>query len=150
MISPREVYTDIRINAPAETVWNILTDLGSYREWNPFIVKSVGKAELGERLTCRPRISKTRIATFHPVVTRLKPGTVFVWTGHFGVPGLADGVHIFELKAENSGETLLIHRQTFSGILMPLIWKPIEKVAIRGFTRMNEALKERAEALSGQ
>jgi hypothetical protein len=142
----KEVYTDIRINAPVDKVWNILTDLSANQSWNPFIVQSIGKAELGERLTCRPRISKKRIATFHPTVTRLVPGKVFAWTGHFLVPGLVDGVHVFELVPEEDNTVCLIHRQEFSGFLMPFIWKRIEKTAKRGFTLMNEALKKRAES----
>jgi hypothetical protein len=141
----REVYTDIRINASLETVLDMVTDLPAYKTWNPFIVESIGKAALGERLTCRPRVGKNRVATFHPKVTRLEKGKVFAWTGHVLMPGIADGVHIFELKNEEPGTVHLIHRQEFSGILIPLLWKRIEKTAKRGFTLMNEALKKRAE-----
>jgi hypothetical protein len=140
-----EVYTDIQIQAPVDKVWNVLTDLKSYCKWNPFIVESIGKAELGERLTCRPRVGKKRIATFHPRVTSLVPEKVFAWTGHFLVPGIADGVHIFELKPEGDNGVRLVHRQEFSGIFMPLIWRRVKKTAERGFILMNEALKKRVE-----
>ena len=147
MNKPREVYTHIRINAPVERVWKMLTDLGSYKQWNPFIVESIGKAQLGEQLTCRPRVGRKKIATFHPTVTRLIPEKVFAWTGHVLFPGLADGVHIFELKPQGDDHVLLVHRQEFSGILIPFIWKRIEKTAKRGFILMNEALKQRAEGV---
>lgn len=141
----REVYTEIRINAPLERVWNMVTDLEAYKTWNPFITESRGKAALGERLTCRPRVGKNRIATFHPVVTRLEPEKVFAWTGHVLLPGLADGIHIFEMKLQGMGDVLLVHRQEFSGLLIPFLWKRIERTAKRGFIQMNEALKKRAE-----
>ncbi|MBU1172576.1 MAG: SRPBCC domain-containing protein [Proteobacteria bacterium] len=141
----REVYTEIRIQAPLSKVWSIVTDLEMYRDWNPFIVESHGTASLGEQLTCRPRVSKNRIATFHPKVTQLVPEQVFAWTGHVLMPGLADGVHIFEFKSPDPDQVLMIHRQEYSGILVPFLWKRIEKVATRGFTLMNEAVKKRAE-----
>jgi hypothetical protein len=142
----REVYTEITIDAPPARVWEMVTDLAAYKTWNPFIVESSGQAVLGERLTCRPRLGRKRIATFHPVVTQVEKERVFAWTGHVLVKGLADGVHIFELKPEGDG-TVLVHRQEFYGLLVPILWKIIERTAEKGFTLMNEALKKRAEAV---
>ena len=46
-----ELRTEITIDAPPETVWEVVTDLAQYAEWNPFIVSAVGEAAVGERLT---------------------------------------------------------------------------------------------------
>ncbi|MDB5396054.1 MAG: polyketide cyclase [Rhodospirillales bacterium] len=37
----------VEINAPASLVWEILTDLPRYGEWNPFCVKAVSTLEIG-------------------------------------------------------------------------------------------------------
>ena len=37
-----QLHTEIEIEAPADIVWDILTDLDHYEDWNPFIVSSAG------------------------------------------------------------------------------------------------------------
>lgn len=37
----------VEIDAPASAVWEILTDLPRYGEWNPFCVKAVSTLEIG-------------------------------------------------------------------------------------------------------
>ena len=37
----------IEIAAPASVVWNILTDLPRYGDWNPFCVKAISTLEIG-------------------------------------------------------------------------------------------------------
>lgn len=144
----RQVYTEIEINAPAETVWEILTDLEKYREWNPFIRESAGKAVLGCGLTCRPQFSGGPIMTFHPVVSRVEPYRIFAWKGHVLFPGLADGEHIFEIEPLGKNRVRHIHRQEFRGLLIPLVWRRMYKRTAQGFISMNKALKKRAEQAS--
>ena len=43
--------TEIILNASKDKVWNTLTDLSNYANWNPFIVSSEGQAEVGQRIT---------------------------------------------------------------------------------------------------
>ncbi len=44
----KELRTQIEIQASPEKVWQILTDLDKYPEWNPFIHHAVGKAQVGD------------------------------------------------------------------------------------------------------
>jgi hypothetical protein len=44
----KELRTEIEIQAPAEKVWQVLTELDKYPEWNPFICHAAGKAETGK------------------------------------------------------------------------------------------------------
>ena len=37
----------VAINAPASIVWQILTDLPRYNEWNPFCIRAVSTLEMG-------------------------------------------------------------------------------------------------------
>jgi hypothetical protein len=40
----REISTMCEIEAPIETVWEILTDLDGYDDWNPFVVRAISSA----------------------------------------------------------------------------------------------------------
>ena len=48
-----QLHSELDIDAPPEVVWEVLTDLAAYGEWNPFITSSVGTAEVGEKLVNR-------------------------------------------------------------------------------------------------
>ena len=49
----KSIRTDIAIDAPPETIWQILTDFSRYPEWNPFIPAAEGAAREGETITVR-------------------------------------------------------------------------------------------------
>lgn len=147
----REIFTEISIAADPAVIWEILTDLEGYARWNPFIVRSQGKAELGERLTCCPRNPGSKKALrFHPRVSRATPQKEFAWLGRTLVPGLADGEHIFELSPLEDGNIRLVHRMDFKGLLIPIIWKLMAEKTRTGFDMMNRALKEQAEKRAGE
>jgi hypothetical protein len=38
----------VEINAPAEVVWAVLTDLSRYNEWNPFCVRAESTLKMGD------------------------------------------------------------------------------------------------------
>ena len=38
----------VEINAPSKIVWDILTDLPRYNEWNPFCIRAVSSLKMGE------------------------------------------------------------------------------------------------------
>jgi uncharacterized protein YndB with AHSA1/START domain len=49
----KELRSEIDIVAPTERVWRVLTDFSAYPEWNPFIRRVSGRAEVSERLVVR-------------------------------------------------------------------------------------------------
>lgn len=140
----KELKTEIIINAPWETVWEILTDFEQYALWNPFIVNSSGKAVAGERITNQMKQGE-KTFTFKPKLIEVQPYQKLEWIGHLMVPGLFDGHHYFHLEKIGAGQTKLIHGEKFSGLLRKLIMKNLEEGTRDGFVRMNRALKERAE-----
>ena len=46
----KEVFSEIEIQAPAERVWQALTDFDSYPSWNSFIRRISGQPKEGKRL----------------------------------------------------------------------------------------------------
>jgi len=141
----KNISTDIIIYAPKEIVWQVLTDFESYPDWNPFIKSFAVKPEKGKRFKVVIQQPGSKPMTFSPVCLELSENTQFRWLGSLGFKGIFDGEHIFELFEEENGKTRFIHREKFSGILVPLLWKQLNVKTRKGFDMMNEALKERAE-----
>ena len=143
----KQLIAETEINAPSDVVWKILMDFSAYPEWNPFVVSLEGEAEVGSRLKVKLRPPESRATTMRPKVTALEEGAVFEWLGHLGFAGVFDGRHGFEI--ESSGErTRFIQREEFTGILVPLLAKWLDKGIKSGFELMNSALKDRAEELA--
>ena len=140
--------TEIDIQAPPETVWEILTDLSHYVDWNPFVVSAEGTVAAGERLTNIMQAPGGKAMTIRPTVTVVEPRRSFEWLGHFGLPGVFDGRHRFDLEATSTG-THLTHTEHFSGLLVRSMKRTLDNGTLAGFAALNTALKSRAEAKVG-
>jgi hypothetical protein len=142
----KELATEIEIDAPPERIWGILTDFDRFPEWNPFIREVSGKLEKGQKLKVTLHPSGGRSIKMSPTVLAAEPSRELRWIGHLGISGLFDGQHIFELKPTGDGKTTFVQRELFGGILLPFLTGMLRNETARGFSEMNKALKERAEA----
>ncbi len=133
------------IQASPQKVWSILTDFERYPEWNPFITSITGKPEVETKLTVRMQPPGGNSMTFRPTVLVAEPNIELRWIGHLFITGLFDGEHIFEIVSRGSNSCTFIHREQFSGILVPLFARLLDNGTRKGFELMNEKLKERCE-----
>jgi hypothetical protein len=141
----RKIQTEIEINAPAEQVWQVLTDFAAMSEWNPFIRRISGRPRVGERLRVHLQPPGGRGMTFRPVVLQAVPERELRWLGRLLVPGLFDGEHYFQIEPLDERRVRFVHGERFSGLVLPLLWRGLVTNTRRGFEEMNRALKARAE-----
>jgi len=145
-----ELRTEVEIAAPIEVVWETLTDLATYPDWNPFIVSAQGRAEVGERLTNRMQPPGGTAITFKPTVTVVEPAATLEWLGRLGLPGIFDGRHRFDLTPSEHGGTLVTQSEEFDGILVRFMRTSLDTKTKAGFEAMNAALKARVETTLGR
>jgi hypothetical protein len=139
----RTMSAAIDIDAPPAQVWAVLTDLGSYHEWNPLFVEANGNVAEGQRITLRSKHpANGRLMTVKPKITSVQPGTELRWAA--GFPGLISGEHAFTLTPADGG-TRLVQSESFKGPLTRFSGKTFGN-AEASFQALNEALKKRAEA----
>ena len=141
----QHLETTVLIEAPITTVWSILMDFEQYPSWNPFIQKIEGQAIVGQAIKAVIHPPNQNPMTFKPTVLVNETEKEFRWRGKLFVRGIFDGEHYFILEKVGSTTTKLIHGEKFSGILVGLIMRSIREDTLKGFNRMNEALKNRAE-----
>ncbi len=142
----KEIHTEIEINAPAEKVWNVLTDFAAYPEWNPFIRRGEGEVRVGARLHVYIQPSGGKGMSFRPTVLVADPNRELRWLGHLWVRGLFDGDHSFSIEPLVEGRVRFVQRERFGGLLLPLLSKMLDGDTRRGFEEMNRALKLRSES----
>ena len=82
---------------------------------------------------------------FKPKILKFIPNKEIRWIGHFIVPGLFDGEHIFEFLGNKNNTTTFIQREKFTGILVPFLKKLLDENTRHGFELMNKKLKEKCE-----
>ena len=136
-----ELHTSIVINASPEQVWTHFADFESYGSWNPFIKELRGTVAQDEQL--RVRIDGMK---FTPKVKRYHEGRELQWLGRLLMPGIFDGRHSFELIDTGDGTTTFVQKESFKGLLVPMLKKKLLTETKAGFEAMNSALKSRVEA----
>ena len=141
----KELHTEIEIQASDKRVWQLLTDFASFPEWNPFIRQAKGEVKVGARLEVHIQPSGASGMTFKPVVLKVEPNRELRWIGRLLMPGLFDGEHIFTIETLDTNRVRFTQREVFTGLLVPLFARSLDKDTRRGFEEMNQALKSQAE-----
>lgn len=144
----REIRTEIEIAAPPRKVWSILTDFDNWKNWNPIVNQVSGVASLGSELSVTMRGDGGKDGPkFKPIVTDFEEPKFFRWRGKMMAEFLFTNDKVFELEETGSG-TRLIHKELFSGMLVPMFWSKFHKGVPPMLRSMNDALKRKAEESS--
>lgn len=138
----KTITTTIHINAPPATVWQVLTDLPAYPQWNPLFPEAAGQIAEGDRLTLKTVLAGGRTMTVKPTILTVRPEAELRWSA--GIPGLIGGEHAFTLTPTGAG-TELVQSETFRGILVPLSGKTLAS-AQTSYETLNKELKARSES----
>jgi hypothetical protein len=123
----------------------MVTDGPGYSDWNPFMFLVEGTIAAGTRLKVHMRLGDGKPMVFTPVVTRMTHGESFRWKGGLILPLLFDGEHVFEIEPQGDGMARFVQRESFRGLLVPVLRKMLDTRTKAAFELMNRALKEAAE-----
>jgi hypothetical protein len=140
----KELRTEIEIQATPDKVWQVLTNLDQYPEWNPFIHHAIGKAKLGEKVDITFR-SGSKEMTLHCIVVKVEPNKELCWKYHVVLPVLFSGEHSFIIEQVEGNKIRFTDREIFNGLLVSTQAKDIDTHSKEGFEAMDKALKARAE-----
>lgn len=141
-----QLRTEVEIDAPASTVWQVLIDRATYHEWNPFITSFEGKLEEGREVNIVVSPPDAGDFRFRPRLIRVAPEKELRWRGKVLAEFLFVGEHYITLQDLGHGRTRVCHGEDFSGGLLRWMGRQMAATA-RGFVFMNQALKRRAEAI---
>jgi hypothetical protein len=146
-----EITTTTEINAPPRSVWKVLVDFQAHPQWNPFVRSIEGSPREGETLKVFIQPVGGKGMTFRPRVLRAVPDQELRWLGRVVLPGIFDGEHSFRIEPLDQGRhTRFIQGEQFTGLLVPLLRKNLDRGTRAGFAAMNEALKARVEESSSR
>ena len=144
----REIRTEIEIAAPPTKVWSILIDVDNWKDWNPIVNQASGVASLGSELSFTMRGDDGKDGpSYKPIVTDFVEPKFFRWRGKMMAEFIMTNDKVFELEETGSG-IRLIHKELFSGMMVPIMWSKFDEGVPPMLKSMNDALKRKAEKSS--
>jgi hypothetical protein len=136
-----------RIDAAPREVWDVLTDVRAWRDWDSGVDRVEGRVALGEPITIYATMIRSR--PFSVTVTEIRPAEVMRWRG--GLPfGLAVIERTYHLDAQDDGGTFLTVREDHAGPLAAVLGQttPDLNPSFRQFCAGIKARTERRRASS--
>ncbi|MFI6864290.1 SRPBCC family protein [Streptomyces sp. NPDC050421] len=148
---PVRLTASIEIEASPDEVWQVLTDLAAYPQWNPFMTSTEVTSQGGrleEGATLRNVMhDRTGDTVFTPEILTLEPGRELRWIGKMGPGWIADGEHRFVIEEIEGGRVRLTQSESFTGVAVPFVAGQLRADTLPQFRAMNEALARRVEAV---
>lgn len=146
-MATHEVRTDpIRIDAPIEAVWDVLTAVEDYGKWNPFTPEVRTDFAIGSpaRLVVRMGLGSVRITE---TVCAYERPRLIAWNRAFGTRRLLFAVREQHLEPLGESSCRYHNIDRLSGVLAPIVYLCFAGYMRRGFRDAGAGLKRYAEAL---
>jgi uncharacterized protein YndB with AHSA1/START domain len=131
------------IEASPEHVWQLLSDLESYPEWNSYSRRVTGRLEVGEVVIVEAHLGE-EVREVENIVTRVEPQTALCWRSKDWYGALARGSRC-RLLEKTRGGVQLTHHEIMEGPLAWLIERLYRPRIEQGMRQVNADLKRAAE-----
>ncbi len=145
------VETQIEISATPEKVWSVLMDIPKWNDWNPTMNKISGSPSLGSKLdiimVSKEGKGRKDGPKYSPVVKEVDAPRYFRWKANMVADLVFTNEKIFILEESGSG-TKLTHKETFKGLMVPMMKGHLETGVKPMLESMNKALKKVVEELN--
>ena len=141
-------HASIEINAPAQRVWAVLTDLPLYPQWAPFTVAIDGALAPGAQVTVHVEMTPGAALRQQPMtVTDVSPAAArLAWTMSLLAPFLLHAEREQRVEGLSASTCRYSTTDRMSGLLAPLVLALYGGSVASGLQRFAAALKARAEA----
>lgn len=140
---------NLQIEAPAAVVWEVISDLARYGEWNPFVTECTSTLRPGDpidmtvQLMSKPQKQREWVTDYvegQRFAYRMKP-----------VPmGALSSARWHDIAPEDEARCRYQSHFELRGWMMPLVRGLLGTRLRNGFSGMNAGVKQRAESLWAQ
>ena len=139
------VRAEIDIQCNIDRVWEILRDLESYPEWNPFTPRVESSLRVGDPVHLYAKLRGTKLTHRVETVSAAEPYRL-CWGMTMGARSLLEAERSQVLTAIDERRTHYVTEDRLSGLLTPLVMGLFGGPMQRGFADCARALKQRAES----
>lgn len=137
---------ELEINAPLDTVWEVITDVKRYSEWNQFTVECKSTLKPGDPIDMKVMLFSKPQAQTETIFTHV-PKQSMSYGLDGGVLKAIMSNRIHTVKALGPNRTHYHSHFELSGWLMPLVRALMRSRLENGFRVMTAGIRDRAEKL---
>lgn len=138
---------ELEIDATAETVWEVIKDVATYPEWNPFVLSCQTSLKPGAPINMKVRLGKS-IQKANEIIDEVHPGRGFSYRMKPLPMGALRSYRTHDIEATDLRRCIYRSHFELNGWLSPLVVGLMRSKLQAGFDGMAEALKKRAESLA--
>jgi hypothetical protein len=142
---PFVIDETLDVAAPPAIVWQVVTDLPRYGEWNPFVVACRSTLVVGEPIDMSVRLVPGITQPQREVILAHEPGARLCYGLDGGMTGAIVSRRCHELTAVDDRRTRYRSRFELSGWMMPVVRALLGGRLQHGFGAMTAAVRARAE-----
>jgi hypothetical protein len=136
----------VGIQAPAEVIWEALSDLKAWDDWNPLYKHASGEIRIGAELQMTLSLPGQDPQVIKPTVLEWVPNEQLHWKLSM-VGGLVRTIRFFEIEALATEGCIVSNGEIIGGLIGARLGKRMGRTIYRAIVEMDEALKARAESL---
>lgn len=134
---------ELTIEAPAEAVWQVLTDFAQYRRWNPFVLECRTSLQPGEPI--RMDVALVGTQKVEEIIESCTPGAGFVYHMKPYPLGALSSRRSHEIRPLDGNRAHYRSYFHLEGWLMPVVRALMGRRLEQGFAGMTAGLKQRTE-----
>jgi hypothetical protein len=135
----------IGVAAPAEVIWEVISDLERWADWNPSYAYAAGRLSIGAPLSLEATWPDMKPRRHEGTIIDWVPDTQLLWQEKAGF--MASALRYVEIDKLSETGCILASGEILEGFGVRYLSGRRKRSAYRAFEAMDEAIKARAEAL---
>jgi hypothetical protein len=134
------------VQAPAEIVWEVVSDFAAWKDWNPVHPRMEGEMRIGTPLRYDLVLGEGPATPVEAVVQDWVPYEQLHWRTK-RLNGFVTAIRYLEIESMTDSGSTFSNGELFMGPLVRLVSLGERRRLKAAFTRMGEAVRTRAETL---
>ena len=131
------------IPVPAPVVWQVVSELEGWADWNPLYVKAEGTLRIGTQLTLTQALEGRPTALLQPTIVDWVPDNQILWRLTQN-GGLIQRLRYIEIDKLTEEACIFSNGEDWSGLLAGLVPADVRKALRRGYEAMGEAVRDQS------
>lgn len=135
----------VGIQAPAEVIWEILSDIDHWGDWSVLYPRATGQVKIGAPVSATLALPGEEPREINPQIIEWVPYEQIIW-GDIQWRGWSRSTRYFEIEEMAKTACAFSTGELFDGFISKRYGNKYRRAMKKGFAAMGEALKVRAEA----